>query len=119
MRKQTDETFANLNEQLEKFVENPLKKLGTPYFGGEQVNAVDVCLWPHLERIDAATSVGGFPPLPADRLPLLLAYIARMKETAGIKELVHPPEDHTHVRQSAIAGDTDYNYRSKYPIYAA
>ena len=115
VREPSEENLSNLLTALDKFAEGPLKLIGGPYFGGKQLDAVDIHVWPFLERIDATAKT----PLPADRFPNLISYIKTMKNTDGIKELIHPPDDHHHVRKTYMENKPDYNYHSKNPIYAA
>eukprot|EP00118_Oscarella_pearsei_P008274 m.41833 g.41833 ORF g.41833 m.41833 type:complete len:222 (+) comp33271_c0_seq1:3-668(+) len=119
LKDHSEENFADLVDQLEKFAEKPFKELGTPYFGGQQINTIDVNIWPFLERIDAASRGGFSRELPADRLPTLIDYIERMKNTPEIKDVIHSPEDHLHVRKTFLEGKTDFNYKSEHPFYAA
>eukprot|EP00118_Oscarella_pearsei_P024631 m.306477 g.306477 ORF g.306477 m.306477 type:complete len:247 (+) comp41272_c0_seq1:127-867(+) len=119
IREPSEENVTNLVDLLERCGEKPLKALGTPYFGGQQVNTVDVNIWPFLERIDASIQIGVSKPLPVDRFPTLIAYIDRMKSTPGIKDVIHSPADHSHFRKSYMEGKPDYNHQSKNPIYAA
>ena len=108
----SEENWANVLTALEKYVENPLKLTGGPYFGGKEVNAADIHFWPFFERIQTMSKT----PLPADRFPALIGHMKTMQNTAGIKELIHSPEDHFHFVKS---GRLDYNYHSEHPIYAA
>jgi glutathione S-transferase len=111
-----EEETGKLLDALERWVEEPLRKAGTPYLGGQNYNTVDVNTWPWIERIDAKVQLG-LLSLPEDRFPNLTSYIKRMKTTPGVAEVVHSAEDHKVFIDSFKAGEPKYNYNSPHPFY--
>ena len=97
-------------------MEEPLRKEGTPYLGGQSYNTVDINTWPWIERLDVHVQLGRLS-LPEDRFPNLTTYIKRMKTTPGVAELVHSTEDHKVFFDSYKAGEPNFNYNSPHPLY--
>ena len=119
LRDEKKESIPDLLDVHEKYVQEPLKQLGTPFFGGQTLNAVDIHVWPFLEMIDAKSAAGQFV-VSADRFPVLIAYIKRMKAVASVKEVMHSLDDYKGFWETwKTPGPPDYNYNSKYPFYTA
>jgi glutathione S-transferase len=112
-----DENRDNLLNALDAWVEKPLRQLGTPFFGGQDYNFVDVNNWPWLERLDALQELNLVVALDKDRFPKFLEYAKRMKAAPGISELVHTPEEFKTFYDSYKSGDPKYNYHAKRPLY--
>ena len=111
-----DENRDKLLNAVEAWVEKPLRELGTPFFGGQDYNFVDVNSWPWIERLDALKELN-FVALDGDRFPKLLEYAKRMKAAPGISELLHTPEEFKTFYDSYKNGDPKYNYHAKRPLY--
>lgn len=119
LRDEKNENLPDLLDAHEKHVEAPLKQLGTPFFGGQTQNAMDIHVWPFLEIIDAKSAAGQFT-VPSDRFPVMKAYIERMKGVPAVKEVMHSLDDYTGFWETwNTPGPPDYNFHSKYPFYTA
>ena len=111
-----EEEKANLLKMVEKWVEEPLSKGGAPFFGGQEYNAVDVNIWPWIERFDVMAQQG-IISLAKDRFPALAAYVERMKSVPAIAETVHSAEDFKVFYDSYKKGEALYNHNSPHPLY--